>query len=91
MKNNLEKTQGLIFSQKVMLKLVGQGLLREEAYELVQRNALKAWEEKTNFKDLLMADEEIKQHLDPQQIKEIFDYDYHLQEIDTIFKRVGIE
>ncbi len=91
MESNLETTQGLIFSQKVMLKLVDQGLLREEAYELVQRNAMQAWEEKTKFKDLLLADEEIRQHLDSQQIEEIFDYDYHLQEIDTIFQRVGIE
>ncbi|ADL13805.1 adenylosuccinate lyase [Acetohalobium arabaticum] len=91
MMENLEKTNGLIFSQKVMLELVDQGLLRDDAYELVQRNALKAWEGKKHFKDYLVEDEEILDYLTEDEIERIFDYDYHLKNIDKIFVRLGLE
>ncbi|MBM7624332.1 adenylosuccinate lyase [Sporohalobacter salinus] len=91
MMENLEKTSGLIFSQKVMLELVNKGLLRDDAYELVQRNALKAWEGEKHFKDYLAADEEILKYLTEKEIDRIFDYDYHLKNIDEIFIRLGLE
>ncbi|MGM0471834.1 MAG: adenylosuccinate lyase [Bacillota bacterium] len=91
MADNLEETNGLIFSQKVMLELVNRGLLRDDAYELVQRNALQAWEGTKHFKDYLLEDEDILEHLTAQEIEQIFDYDYHLQNIDQIFSRLGLE
>ncbi|MCK8816655.1 adenylosuccinate lyase [Natroniella sulfidigena] len=91
MEANLDKTKGLIFSQKVMLTLVDQGLLRDDAYELVQRNALQAWEDKESFKELLLADEDVREYLSQDEIEEIFDYAYHLRNIDTIYQRLGLE
>ncbi|GAB6137175.1 adenylosuccinate lyase [Halanaerobaculum tunisiense] len=91
MEANLAETKGLIFSQKVMLTLVDQGLLRDDAYEIVQRNAMQAWETDQHFKDLLLADEELREHLSEQEVEEIFDYSYHLQNIDTIYQRLGLE
>ncbi|WP_408955335.1 adenylosuccinate lyase [Natroniella sp. ANB-PHB2] len=90
MEANLAKTKGLIFSQKVMLTLVDQGLLRDDAYALVQRNALEAWEDGKNFKDLLLADGDVMKHLSREELDEIFDYEYHLRNIDTIYQRLGL-
>ncbi|MBM7557605.1 adenylosuccinate lyase [Halanaerobacter jeridensis] len=91
MQDNLEKTNGLIFSQKVMLNLVDKGMLREEAYDIAQRNAMKAWEEDQSFKELLLADDELLEYLNEEEVEEIFDYSYHLQNIDTIYQRLGLE
>ncbi|GAB6099628.1 adenylosuccinate lyase [Halanaerocella petrolearia] len=91
MKTNLEETNGLIFSQKVMLTLVDQGLLRDDAYEIVQRNALQAWEGQESFKELLLSDDDLREHLAAEEVEEIFDYEYHLRHIDTIYKRLGLE
>ena len=91
MQDNLEKTNGLIFSQKVMLNLVDKGMLREEAYDIAQRNAMKAWEEDQSFKELLLADDELLEYLSAEEVEEIFDYSYHLQNIDTIYERLGLE
>lgn len=91
MKENLNKTLGLVFSQRVLLALVEKGVLRETAYHWVQRNAMKAWEEKRQFIDLLKRDEDITKYLSEKEIEGLFDYDYHLKHVDYIFKRVGIE
>ena len=91
MADNLAKTNGLIFSQKVMLNLVDKGMLREEAYDIAQRNAMQAWEEDENFKELLLQDDELLEYLTAEEIEEIFDYSYHLQNIDTIYQRLGLE
>ncbi|AGB42469.1 adenylosuccinate lyase [Halobacteroides halobius DSM 5150] len=91
MKANLEETNGLIFSQKVMLTLVDKGLLRDDAYEIVQRNALQAWQGKKSFKELLLADGDLREHLAVEEVEEIFDYAYHLRHIDTIYQRLGLE
>ncbi|MCK8826868.1 adenylosuccinate lyase [Natroniella acetigena] len=91
MEANLDKTKGLIFSQKVMLTLVDQGLLRDDAYELVQRNALQAWEDNKSFKELLLVDEGVREHLSEGEIEELFDYAYHLRNIDAIYQRLGLE
>lgn len=91
MRRNLEKTHGLIFSQRVLLALVDKGLLREKAYALVQRHALEAWHKGVSFKELLLQDPEITACLSPAEIKELFDYQYHLKQVDYIFRRAGLE
>jgi len=88
MKRNLMKTKGLIFSQRVMLKLALKGLSREEAYRIVQGNAMKVWQGETDFKTLLLKDKEIIQYLSQKEIDECFDYKNYLHRIDYIFKRV---
>jgi len=91
MLENLNRTGGLIFSQRVLLALVDKGLLREEAYTLVQRNALKSWRTGEGFKDLILKDPEITRYLNPEEIEDLFDYNYHTKNIDYIFKRLGLE
>ncbi|WP_018249446.1 adenylosuccinate lyase [Orenia marismortui] len=90
MEANLAKTKGLIFSQKVMLSLVDKGLLRDDAYAIVQRNALEAWNSKKTFKELLLADSELVKHMNKKEVEDIFDYKYHLQNIDVIYDRLGL-
>lgn len=90
MLKNLNKTQGLIFSQRVLLALVEKGLLREEAYSLVQRNALAAWKNEQDFRELLLQDEDIRSHLTRDEIESLFDFGYHTKNIDYIFKRAGL-
>jgi adenylosuccinate lyase len=91
MLENINKTSGLIFSQRVLLALVEKGLLRETAYAMVQRNALAAWHEKKDFKTLLLKDPEIMGYLDIDEIEGLFDFGYHTRNIDYIFKRAGLE
>ncbi|SHK29348.1 adenylosuccinate lyase [Desulforamulus aeronauticus] len=90
MKRNLEKTLGLVFSQRVLLALVDKGLTREQAYELVQRNAMEAWRTGTRFIELLEADAAIKQQLTSEELQSLFDYSYHLGHIDDIYARFGL-
>lgn len=90
MQRNLELTGGLIFSEAVLLALVAKGLSREEAYRLVQRHAMKAWESREPFKPLLLADPEISRHLSPAEVEKCFDLGYHLRHLDDIFARVGL-
>lgn len=90
MLENLNKTGGLIFSQRILLELVNKGLSRDKAYRLVQRNAMKTLESKTgNFKENLLKDKEILSVLKANQIATCFDLKYYLRNIDKIFKRVG--
>ncbi|NLL18377.1 MAG: adenylosuccinate lyase, partial [Clostridia bacterium] len=90
MLKNLEQTQGLVFSQRVLLALIDKGVLRETAYAWVQRNALKAWEQRTGFKELILNDEEIREYLTVKEIEKLFDYTYHLKNVEHIFKRIGL-
>lgn len=91
MRANVEKTLGLIFSQRVMLAMVEKGMLRETAYRLVQKNAMECWRTRTPFKDLLMRDPEIMGVLTEEELDKIFDYSYHTKNVDYIFRRVGLE
>jgi adenylosuccinate lyase len=88
MKRNLNLTRGLIFSQTFLLKLVEKGLTREEAYKLVQENAMKVWEDETkNLKDELLKSESVLKYLSKEEIEETFDYQKMLKNVDYIFSR----
>lgn len=90
MKRNMDATLGLIYSQRVLLKLIDKGLSREEAYDLVQPKTAVAWDEQTAFRPLLEEDEKIMSILSKDDIEEAFDYNYHLRNVDEIFERVGL-
>jgi adenylosuccinate lyase len=88
MEKNIWLTRGLVFSQKVLLKLIDKGFSREDAYKIVQDNAMETWKGTDDFKDLLLKDESIKNSLTPQEIEECFDVKADLKNIDAIFERV---
>ena len=88
MERNLNLLNGLPHSQRVLLALTQNGMSRENAYQAVQRNAMKVWEEKTDFLTLLRGDKEIKDVLDDATLASLFDCEYHTKHVDEIFKRV---
>ena len=88
MARNLNQMKGLVFSQKILLDLTQAGVSREDSYRLVQRNAMKVWEQGADFQTELLADQEVLSALGEARIREAFDLDYHLKHVDTIFKRV---
>ncbi|MCK4308962.1 MAG: adenylosuccinate lyase [Candidatus Atribacteria bacterium] len=88
MKENLKKTKGLIFSQKIMLDLTKKGLSREEAYQMVQGISMRVWQGRADFKELLLEDPEVGRYLTKSEIEECFDYQTYLKNIDPIFIRV---
>ncbi|RMF51473.1 MAG: adenylosuccinate lyase, partial [Bacteroidetes bacterium] len=90
MRRNMERTFGLYNSQRLLLKLIDKGLSREAAYDLVQPRAMRAWEEERSFKEIVLADPEIRAHLSEAEIEEAFDPTYHLRHVDLIFERVGL-
>ena len=90
MRENLELTKGLVFSQRVMLSLIGKGLSREQAYKIVQRNAMKSWKERGSFLGLLQHDTDVSKHLSKAELEGLFDYNYFLGHVDEIFQRVGL-
>ncbi len=90
MEANIWKTQGLVFSQRILNKLIDKGLVREEAYDSVQPLAMKAWQEQIMFKPLVEADPVITSHLSQSEIDDAFDLVHHTSQVDTIFKRVGL-
>ena len=85
---NLNKFRGLVHSQRVLLALTQAGVSREDAYRLVQRNAMKVWEQGKDFLDELLADADVRAALTEEQIREKFDLGYHTKHVDTIFRRV---
>lgn len=88
MMNNLNKFRGLVHSQRVLLALTQAGVSREDSYRLVQRNAMKVWEQGKDFLEELLADAEVRAALSEEAIREKFDLGYHTKHVDTIFKRV---
>ncbi|MCJ7605927.1 MAG: adenylosuccinate lyase [Dehalococcoidales bacterium] len=90
MKKNLELTKGLVFSQRVMLALIDTGLTRQKAYEMVQRNSMKAWKGNRSFLTLLKADKEVTEALPVEELEKVFDYQHYLQNVDEIFRRLGL-
>ncbi len=88
MQRNLDRLGGLVHSQRVLLALTQAGVSREDAYRLVQRNAMPVWRGEGDFLTLLQADKEVTAALKPEAIAECFDLGYHLKHVDTIFRRV---
>jgi adenylosuccinate lyase len=91
MRRNLHATHGVIFSQQALLALSKAGATREAAYQMVQRNAMRAWETGEEFRTLLLADAEVGAVLSPAEIESCFDLEYHLRHVDAIFRRVGLD
>lgn len=91
MRNNIDKTFGLIFSQRVLLALINKGMVREEAYDRVQPKAMESWGTKTPFRQLIEKDESITNVLSKEELDECFNPEHHLNQVDTIFKRAGLE
>ena len=90
MMKNINLTNGLIFSQEVLLALIKKGISREDSYKIVQKNAMKAWENKCSFKDLLFKDKKIMSYLTEKEIENLFDLDKVMVNINKIYKRIGI-
>ncbi|WP_066057852.1 adenylosuccinate lyase [Robertmurraya korlensis] len=90
MKRNMDRTLGLIYSQRVLLALIDKGLTREQAYDTVQPRAMEAWEKQVHFRSLIESDELITSKLSPAEIEDCFDYNYHIKHVDTIFERLGL-
>lgn len=90
MRNNIDKTYGLIFSQRVLLALINKGMVREEAYDKVQPKAMESWETKTPFRELIEQDSSITDVLSSEELDDCFDPKHHLNQVDTIFARAGL-
>jgi adenylosuccinate lyase len=90
MKRDIDITKGLIFSQRVMLALINKGLSRKEAYEIVQRNAMKAWKGTKSFLTLLKADAKVSAVLPHDELEPLFDEQYYLRYVDDVFERLGL-
>lgn len=85
---NVEKSHGLIFSEAILLRLTKKGVSREDAYRMVQRNAMEVWQGKEDFQTKLLNDQELLQYLNPEEIKECFSLSHQLRHVDFIFQRV---
>ncbi|ECL8007219.1 adenylosuccinate lyase [Listeria innocua] len=90
MKRNMDRTLGLIYSQRVLLALIDKGLAREAAYDVVQPRAMEAWEKQVPFRKLVEQDATITENLSAEEIADCFDYNYHLKNVDLIFDRLGL-
>ncbi|HAC3982078.1 TPA_asm: adenylosuccinate lyase [Listeria monocytogenes] len=90
MKRNMDRTLGLIYSQRVLLALIDKGLAREAAYDVVQPRAMEAWEKQVPFRELVEQDAIITENLTAEEIADCFDYNYHLKNVDLIFDRLGL-
>ena len=87
---NVESSRGLVFSQRVLLALVDKGMGREDAYKVVQRNAMRSWDTGADFRDLLRADDEARDCLPGEELEELFDYGYYTRYVDETFQRIGL-
>jgi adenylosuccinate lyase len=90
MAENIERSYGLIYSQNVLLRLTDAGLPRQVAYEIVQRNSMRAWKERRSFLDLLGEDSAVTDHLSPDALKACFDPAWYVRHVDVIFRRAGL-
>jgi adenylosuccinate lyase len=90
MMQNLESTRGLVFSPRVMLLLVEKGVERTEAYDAVQRNSMRSWDEELDFRELIKTDPAVSARVSAEDLDALFDYDFYLGHIDRIFERAGI-
>ena len=90
MRENLEASYGLPFSQRVLLALIEKGMNRQEAYKIVQSNAMRAWEQRTSYLELLAEDPAITSRLSREELESLFDYEFYLKHVDDSFARVGL-
>jgi adenylosuccinate lyase len=90
MRENFERSRGLIYSQRVLLKLAEKGLPRQQAYDLVQTHSMEAWREQKNFEELLAQDPEVMARLTPDDLKACFDPAWYLRNVDTVYRRLGL-
>jgi adenylosuccinate lyase len=90
MRENLEKTKGLIFSQTLLLALVAKGMSREDAYRVVQDLSMECWKTGAQFRDLVVKDSTVQKTLDPKSVDACFDLKVHLRNVDPVFKRAGL-
>lgn len=90
MKANLEATRGLVFSGRVLTALIEKGMKRNDAYDVVQRNAKRVWADKVELIELLMNDPDVRARLEEKELSDLFDYSWHLRNIDVGFKRLGL-
>jgi adenylosuccinate lyase len=90
MMQNLESTRGLVFSPRVMLLLVEKGVDRDDAYDAVQRNSMKSWDEELDFRELIKTDPAVSAKVSEQELDDLFDYGFYLNHVDHIYARVGI-
>jgi adenylosuccinate lyase len=90
MKENMEASYGLVFSQRVMLALIDKGMSRQDAYKIVQANAMKAWEARTPYLDFLLDDERVTSKLSRNELASLFDYGWYLRHVDDSFRRIGL-
>jgi adenylosuccinate lyase len=88
MKENLDRLGGLVHSQRVMIALTQKGVAREDAYRLVQRNAMRVWQGEGEFLAFLRVDKDLRAHLNDAELAEMFDMNHHFKHVDTIFQRV---
>ena len=90
MRKNIELSYGLPFSQRVLLALIEKGMNRQEAYKIVQSNAMRSWEQRTPYLDLLAQDPAVTAHLSREELAALFDYDFYLKHVDDSFARIGL-
>ena len=90
MRETLERSYGLVFSQRVLLSLIATGLSRQDAYAIVQRNAMASWKSHAPFIDLLLADNEVTSRMDERALRSLFDYGYYLENVEATFARLGL-
>ena len=90
MKKNVDASHGLVYSQRILLQLVERGVTREEAYQLVQKNAMQARERGKNLKEVIQGDLKIRKYLQPDELEALFDPTFYLSQVDTLFERVGL-
>lgn len=90
MRENFERSHGLLYSQRVLLKLAEKGLPRQRAYEIVQANAMTAWREQRSFQELLARDPDVTARLSPAELKECFEPGWYLRNVDAIYRRLGL-
>jgi adenylosuccinate lyase len=90
MMQNLESTRGLVFSPRVMLLLVEHGVDRDDAYDAVQRNSMKSWDEEIDFRELVKSDPIVSAKVSADALEDLFDYNFYLGHVDHIYRRVGI-
>lgn len=90
MRANIDLTHGLVFSQRVMLKMIDKGISREQAYDTVQPLAMQAWEQQTHLKPLIQGSEAVRSYLTEAEVEDAFDLGHHMAQVDRIFARVGL-